>query len=125
MRGLDSGMERDVVALPVPDVTLVREKVVHLVVGAKKFTEFFNRRLNESTLCVNRIEIHDHEHNALPRRCQLAVKKKCLVVDRMKTQVVVEVEGAIFAPNSVQLGDEWLDVPRRIPIALFQLILFG
>jgi hypothetical protein len=94
-------MERDVVVFAVPNVTLVAQEIVYFIAGAKEFAELFNRHLDVSTLRVDRIEIHDHEDDAVPRRRQLAVEKESFVIDRMKTQVVVELEGAILAPDPV------------------------
>src|SRR5450432_2396892 len=118
VRGLQAGMERDVIAPSMPDVAGVGEQVVDFVAVAADFIEIFARRVDKSGLRVERIEIQRDENDAVARRGHLAVKKDRVVLGEVESKVVVEMQSAILAANPVQLCDQLLDIAGRIPIAL-------
>ena len=115
-------MKRDVVTSPVPDVARVSQQVVHFVTVAADFAKMLDWRLDKSALRVKRIEIHDDENHAVASRRHLAVEQQRLVVDRVETKVVVEMERAVLAPDPVQIGDQRLDISRPVPVALLELV---
>src|SRR5689334_11894004 len=102
MRGLDAGMKSNVVPLPMPEIPFIGQEIMHFVMVASDFAEQFHWRLDIPALGVEWIEIYDDQNDAIARRRNFAVAKQRFVIDRMKAQVVVELECAILAPDSIQ-----------------------
>src|SRR5947207_2656083 len=68
------------------------------------------------------IEI-DHDQNDIVTRCgHLPVKNDRLVIGLVKSQIILELKGAVRFSNLVQTRDPILDVAGAIPIALLVLI---
>src|SRR5262249_6509555 len=75
-------------------------------------------------LLAVRIEIDDDQNDVIARRGHFSVTEDRVVVGGIETQVVVKLKRTICPPNPVQARDPVLDVAGRVPIALFELILF-
>src|SRR5919106_4982963 len=71
------------------------------------------------------IEIHNNENDVVARGSHFAIKQDCFVLGGVESQVIVKLKGAVLLSDFVEPRDPILNVSRRIPVALFELIFLG
>src|SRR5215475_12955053 len=81
--------------------------------------------MDKGILLAKRIKVHHHEDDVVPRGGHLAVEQNRIVIGGIEAQVCVHLKGAVLLADSVYSRDPILDVSRRVPIALLELVLLG
>src|ERR1700719_4258508 len=70
------------------------------------------------------IEIHYHQNDIVTRRGHLSIEQNRAVIGVIEPQVIVKMQRPIFFSDLIQARNPVLDVARRVPVALLELVLF-
>jgi hypothetical protein len=74
---------------------------VHFVGLAFVAAEQLDRQIDHRMLAAIRIKVYHHKNDVISRRRGFAVKQNRVIIGMVEVQVVVKLQGAIFAANSV------------------------
>src|SRR6266487_788178 len=125
MRRLDFGIELNVVAAAAPDIARIAQEIMHLVNIAFHGTKLIDRDIDIRMLFAMGIKIDDDQNDVVACACHFPITQDRVIIRVIEAQIIVKMKRAIFAPDSIEPPDPILDVSRRVPIPLLELILLG
>src|SRR5207245_5087460 len=125
VRRLDFGIELNVVAAAAPEVARIAQEIVHLIEVTFHRAKLIDRYIDIRILFTMGIKIHNDKNDVVACGRHFAVKQDRVIIRLIEAQVIVKMKRAILGPDLIQPRDPILDVLRRVPIPLLQLILLG
>ena len=93
-------IQSHVVAMALPQVPFASQQVVDLVGMVRRKAQFLDRQFHPTRLRMVGVEVHHDQNRVLPVFALPAVAQQLVVVDRMKAQVAVALQGRILARGS-------------------------
>src|SRR6266513_649246 len=101
-----AGIQLDVVPSAVPVVAGSGEEVVHLVGPVVDKSERFEVELDPSRVGVMGVQIHDGDDGISPISARFTVRDDLVVVDGMKAQTRILLQGLMGAADSIDTSNE-------------------
>ncbi len=123
--GASVRIERNEISGACPKKALSRKEVFHLKGFLMTDSQVVQGDINKRSLGVVRIDGDRAKNETVLRRGRLAVEENVVVFRVVKAKICVFVKGPVFLADRIQLGDVFLDVSWRIPIAPLELVFFG
>ena len=108
------GMELNVVGRTSPEEALVGEQIVDLVGFVRGAPGQLKRGVDDAGVGVPRIQQYRHQEDVVARLRCLREKEDVVALRRVEPEVAELVERPVFFADAVELGDELLDVARRV-----------
>src|SRR4030043_1483414 len=97
---------------------------MNLIRSIRIYPQILHRNLDPTGLPVMRIEIdHDNDY-IIEIFIMFAVTDDLIIVDRVKFQAPVVMEGRIFLADTVDPGNKFLEIARTIQLPKPNLIFF-
>src|SRR5580704_5303 len=115
----------DVIPAALPSVTRIRQQIVNLERLPGAYSKIFQRNVYPTGLRVFGIQIYNHEDNVRTVRARLAVGDQLIVVEWMKAQTPIALQGKIFAANLVYQRDQLFETVGPVKVPHANLIFFG
>ena len=123
MRHSHFGIQRHVVAGPVPGPMFSSEHIFNHVIGIPRQAVFPKRPLHGCSLRSVRVQVDRNKQKIVSPR--LDVKKNVVVLRGVETQVGQVLERGVSLPGKIQPRDQFFDVARRVPVALPELVFLA
>ena len=118
-------IERDEISRARPKEALPGQEVLHLIRFMVTNAKVIQRDVYECRLGMMNIDGDRAKNEAIFGRGRLAVEENVVILRVVEAKVCVLVKRPVLLSDEIQLGDVFLDVSRRIPIAPLELVFLG
>ena len=123
--GASVRIERNEISGACPKKALSGKEVFHLKGFLLTDSEVVQGDINKRRLGMVRIDRDRAKNETVLCSSRLAVEEDVVVFRVVKAKICVFVKSPVFLADRIQLGDVFLDVSWRIPIAPLELVFFG
>ena len=116
------GIECNEVPRTPPVEFLTGEEILHHIFLFRAYAELLEWDVNKRALRVPRIDRHHEDDEFIKGGSGFAEAEDLVILGGVNAKVVVFTQGTVIAADMVEARYIVLDIPRRVPVAAFELV---